>query len=236
MIAIGQKSDYDSGKANNCRDLGGLKAGNKTIKFGKIYRGSNMNDATDAQKTYIKQKMGIALDVDLRTSNGANYQGQRNRLTDALNLGDITIRDANDYTGHTVEEYNGASTLENASNMKATLTRIFNAVHNNTNVYIHCMVGADRTGTVCMILEGLLGVQIADCDKDFELTSFSTVGTRACDGSSNTPEQYPTVIKDINNSNDSGSGDFNSKVYNYCVNHFGISAQAIEQFRNDMLE
>ena len=207
-----------------------------SIKFGKIYRGSNVNDATTTQKNYIVQKMKIGLDVDLRTSNGTDYQGQRNRQQDALNLGNITLRDANDYTGHAIEEYDGASTLENASNMKATLTRIFNAVHNNTNVYIHCMVGADRTGTVCMILEALLGVQMNECDKDFELTSFSVVGTRACDGSANTPPQYPTVLRDINNSSEAGSGDFNTKVYNYCVNHYGISAQAIQQFRTDMLE
>jgi hypothetical protein len=192
-----------------------------------------MNDATSTQKNYILQKMKIELDVDLRSANGEDWQGQRNRQKDALNLGDIALRNADVYKGHAVEEYGGASTLENASNMKATLTRIFNAVHNNTNVYIHCMVGADRTGTVCMILEALLGVQIADCDKDFELTSFSVVGTRACDGSAQTPEQYPTVIRDINNAS---SGDFNTRVYNYCVDHYGISAQAIEQFRSDMLE
>jgi len=35
--------------------------------------------------------------------------------------------------------------------------------------YIHCMLGGDRTGTFCAILEGLLGVDRSDIDKDYEL-------------------------------------------------------------------
>ena len=42
-------------------------------------------------------------------------------------------------------------------------------------VYIHCMLGGDRTGALCTVLEGLLGVSLSDIEKDYELTSFSRV-------------------------------------------------------------
>ena len=40
-------------------------------------------------------------------------------------------------------------------------------------VYFHCHGGADRTGTLAFLLEGLLGVSESDMSKDFELTTYS---------------------------------------------------------------
>ncbi len=39
-------------------------------------------------------------------------------------------------------------------------------------VYLHCVWGADRTGLLCMLLEGVLGVDESSLNKDYELTSF----------------------------------------------------------------
>ena len=41
--------------------------------------------------------------------------------------------------------------------------------------YIHCAGGADRTGSLIYILEALCGVDEADMDIDYELTSFATI-------------------------------------------------------------
>ena len=43
---------------------------------------------------------------------------------------------------------------------------------------MHCWGGADRTGTVAFILEGLCGVSEADLAIDYELTSFTMFGLR----------------------------------------------------------
>ena len=40
-------------------------------------------------------------------------------------------------------------------------------------IYFHCHGGADRTGTLAFLLEGLLGVSESDMAKDFELTTYS---------------------------------------------------------------
>ena len=115
--------------------------------------------------------------------------------------------------------------------MGPTLMRIMNAVHHGVNVYIHCMVGADRTGGTCLYLESLLGIAPERCDIDFELTSFSTVGLRARNGSS--PEQYYTVYNAINNAS---GNTWQEKAINYVVNTLGVDRDMITQFQNDMLE
>ena len=43
---------------------------------------------------------------------------------------------------------------------------------------MHCAGGADRTGTVCFLLEALCGVSLEDAEIEYELTSFSPVGMR----------------------------------------------------------
>ena len=42
--------------------------------------------------------------------------------------------------------------------------------------------GADRTGMMCLLMEGLLGVSESDLLKDYELTTFSIYGHRHRDG------------------------------------------------------
>lgn len=232
MIGIGQKSNYGNDYANNCRDLGGqVTTSGKKLKYGKIFRGSNMDGTTDAQKTYIKTKMKIGLDVDLRS--GSSYGGWNSSQShnNALGLAQISEGDANTYQGWTPEQYSGGSDLKDPSRMRLTLTRIFNAVHNNVNVYIHCYVGADRTGGTCLYLESILGVAPERCDMDFEMTSFSSVGSRTRNGSS--PEQYYTVYSAINGTTGS---TWQEKAINYCVNTLGVSRDLITQFQNDMLE
>ena len=40
------------------------------------------------------------------------------------------------------------------------------------NLYFHCRIGTDRTGTVAYVLEGLLGVPEEDRVEDYELSFF----------------------------------------------------------------
>ena len=236
MVGIGQKSNYGQNYANNCRDLGGqVTTSGKTLKYGRMYRGSNMDNTTSDQKKYLLEKMKIRLDVDLRTS---GYGGNGNSLNNALGnnssgvtMSNITVGDYNTYVGHTQEEYSGGSDLTNRNKMGPTLMRIMNAIHNGVNVYIHCMVGADRTGGTCLYLESLLGVPPERCDMDFEMTSFSCVGSRTRNGSS--PEQFYTVYRAINNATGS---TWQEKAINYCVNTLGVNRDMITQFQNDMLE
>ena len=40
-------------------------------------------------------------------------------------------------------------------------------------VYFHCIYGADRTGTLGVLLDGLLGLSESDIYKEYELTAFA---------------------------------------------------------------
>ena len=224
MIKVGE-SQYGKPYANNCRDFGGLTTvDGKTVRFGKIYRGSNMNHISNNQKTYLLQYMGVGLDVDLRQKrniddNDGTYQ------KDALGLD----------TMHTTEEYYNWETLTAPGSMSSTLSKIFDAVVNKqVGVYIHCMVGADRTGYVCMLLEAILGVRQDLCDTDYEMTSFSgAVGTRRRDDTSKSYYYYPLGIEML--SLEQGS-TLQEKAINYVTSLPGITPADVQAFQDAMLE
>ena len=226
MIKVGE-SPYGRSYANNCRDFGGLATvDGKTVRFGKIYRGSNMNAVTETQKTYLRQYMGVGLDVDLRkkAEDGEEDLGGSHQK-DALDLGDM----------HTTEEYYSWETLTDAASMSSTLSKVIDAVVNKkVGVYVHCMVGADRTGYVCMLLEAILGVRQDLCDTDYEMTSFSgAVGTRRRNDTMQGIYYYPRGIDFIY----AIQGDtFQEKAVNYVVNTLGIPLTDVQAFQAAMLE
>ena len=219
MIKVGDSPDNMS-NANNCRDLGGLvTTDGRTVKYNRIFRGSNMDNTTATQKTYLKQNMGIELDVDLRESSS--------------NPLEVTLSGQN---------YNSFSDLKNVSRMSVTIGDILTAVVNGQNVYVHCKVGADRTGYVCLILEAILGVRQDLCDIDYELTSFF----RALDGgdyrkrndTSRSWYYYPQGITYLTGMT---GNTLQEKVVNYVTkaknqSGLGISAELVQQFQAAMLE
>ena len=73
--------------------------------------------------------------------------------------------------------YATGNAVRNENAMRRSLKSIFEVLADERNypVYIHCNAGADRTGTVAFLINGLLGVSEADLIRDYELTSFSKV-------------------------------------------------------------
>lgn len=71
-----------------------------------------------------------------------------------------------------------------SSNSVTSLANIFRSFADEKNypLYVHCNHGADRTGTVFFLLNGLLGVPYEQLVQDFELTTFSASGTRTRTG------------------------------------------------------
>lgn len=217
MIKVGE-SQYGQNHANNCRDLGGLiTVDGKMVKYGKIFRGSNMDDTPKnndqyGEKAFLLNYLKIGLDVDLRESSGSNPLG-------------VTVSD---------ETYNSIGNLTDKGKMKVTIGDILDAVLDGTGVYIHCKVGADRTGYVCMLLEAILGVRQDLCDTDYELTSFSgAVGTRRRSDTSASYYYYPRGIEFIYQQDGT---TFQEKAVNYVVNELGIPLTEVQAFQNEMLE
>lgn len=219
------------GHANNCRDLGGLevtdKGTNKVIKFGYIFRGTNMDKTTDTEKSILTNFLNIGMDVDLRNerANSSGYNDDGNStcyqpFTTGYNVGYIS------------PGFDSFTDLTTASKVKDVLTAIFDTAKKGKASYFHCYIGADRTGYIAMLIEGLLGVSEKDCSIDYELTSFSeAAGLRYRTGR---PQDY-YFRQGIGFLRGKTGDTFQDKVENY-VKSIGITQSQIDEFKSIVLE
>ena len=154
--------------ARNVRDIGGWTG----LREGRVFRGTELNAVGDhklkigaAGKRVLLKDLGIKTDLDFRAID-AKSRGDcvtNSALGAGVRLADAPIR-----------AYMGMFEL---TNEYAAVVRVF-ADAKNYPVYMHCWGGADRTGTVAFILEGLCGVSEADLAIDYELTSLSMFNLR----------------------------------------------------------
>ena len=159
----------DTGTVRNVRDLGGLPVSytdansqtvTGTVAYGRLFRGEKLNSASATELT----NLGITTEYNV----GDEYSSDTH-LTD-YHLNQVIHYDF-DYNS-------GDENNQNSNYMKAwtAVTNIMTDIANtNTtkNVYFHCRVGADRTGTVAYLLEGLLGVPDEMRYEEYALTNVS---------------------------------------------------------------
>ena len=146
----------------NVRDLGGWQvADGRTIKQGLIYRGTELDGAVEADYCLTErglqqmtEELGIRFDMDLRAK-GPNH-------LDALGT-DVT------HKYYAVAMY--YAILDNQEQLRELFSDL--AEPENYPVYIHCTYGRDRTGSVCYLLEALLGVSDSDLEREYSLTAFT---------------------------------------------------------------
>lgn len=218
------------GHAINCRDLGGkVTTDGKTIKYGMLFRGSNMDATTATEKEYISGYMNVSLDVDLRNGKTTKFgEDGSGYAYDPFKGAYGVSYDCGDFEGDD-------DILPTDKDARRKITKIFtdilSAFSAGKAAYIHCRIGADRTGYICMLLEAVLGVSPKDCSIDFELTSFSKVGTRLRDGNINSSglETYYYIDEYVN------GGTFKDNAYQLLLD-YGVSAEQISLFRKYMLE
>ena len=201
----------------NVRDLGGwATASGKPIKYGFIYRGAEWNGEYQLTPEGIAalRAVGMKAELDLRIDWESAYITQSP-------LGEDVV-----YKRITNEDYY-ESGMQNCKDLyKQDLEFVFDCVKNDKPVYFHCHIGADRTGTLGVILEGLLGVNVSDLYKDYELTTFSYYETHRY------KENIDGIIEYINTLDGETLTD---KFYTYCHKELGLSAKDIADFRQKML-
>lgn len=154
---------------NNLRDLGGLRTlDGRSLKYGKVFRGTNIDGLSSAEKDYMINVMNIGLDVDMRVKKDAKdrtrQESKRVLDPEKVDFSDIGFASFID--------------IKDPEKMRPTMLAILETLQSGKAVYVHCFAGADRTGCVCMLLEALCGVSEKDCTIDYELTAFSCIGPR----------------------------------------------------------
>ena len=222
------------GYANNCRDLGGLKVVDngveKTIRYGLLFRGTNMDRTTkNVEWPILLDFMNVGMDIDLRNgqTTGTIYS------SDGSQTRNRPLPDTVSYTAPGFMDGKNFDDFKNVEKVREVVMAFINTVKSGKAVYFHCYSGADRTGYISMLIEGLLGVSEKDCSIDYELTSFcSSVGERYRTG---LPTDYDfregiTFLRALPGTT------FQNKIETYLVNQVGISQQDINDFKSLMLE
>ena len=147
---------------SNVRDIGNWKTDSgKRIKQGLLIRGTELDGAIESGYRLTNQGLvdmlmqyGIKTDMDLRSSNLASSK-------DAL--GPQVTHKYYDIVG-----YEAIFTDYGKERIKDLFTDLANP--GMYPIYMHCTYGEDRTGTICYLLEALLGVSRGDCLKEFGLS------------------------------------------------------------------
>lgn len=204
----------------NVRDVGGYAALNGKVKYGLIFRGSAMDEwipedrhITDIGKKELIKDIGVRTDLDLRGDTTASalgsgiyfrsvaYQPYTTAITDATQRGYF----------------------------KTMFDYIVERLTNNQPIYIHCSGGCDRTGTLVFLLLGLLGVGESDLAKEYELSSFASLGKYRTRNS--TVYDYSGMVTALK----SYSGATITDKFVAFATACGIASDTINSFRTLML-
>lgn len=202
---------------SNTRDVGGYKTQDgKRVKEGMIIRGTEIDGLVEGGY-YLTDKaaaepFGFKSDMDLRSGElyATVYQSR---------LGD-QVR----HKFFNSPSYSGIFTED----AKPLLRDIFAELANPDSypMYLHCTYGADRTGTIVFLLQGLLGVSEEDMVFEYRLTGFHM----ASYGDS-------TDLNGIFGGLEGTPGDtINEKICTYLIQEVGLTEEELDSIRAILLE
>lgn len=165
------------GRVKNIRDLGGWRtADGRRVRQGLIYRGQGLNDNsvgglnTGANRLmvadlfYMTNTLGIKTDLDLRTDR------ETTGMTGSPLGPSVT------FVHRPSQSYERIFTDAGKKAMAENFRLASDA--KNLPLYFHCIAGADRTGALAYVLNGILGVSKHDLEVDWEATFYPSPNDR----------------------------------------------------------
>jgi 3',5'-cyclic AMP phosphodiesterase CpdA len=222
----------------NVRDLGGLPGlGGKHVRRGRIYRSDGLNNNAhyrDKKKNvlpksewrgpgktrikpktieYIVETLGVKVDLDLRTA-GEVFGMKGSPLGGKVKWMNVS---SSEYAGIGSEKGRAAFVKD---------FRIF-LDEENYPILFHCIAGADRTGSLACILNGLLGVEEDLLHRDWQYT---WTGRKK---PVKAPERRWNSLMSVFNSYEGNT--LNERIERYVIS-CGFTQEDIERFRKLMLE
>ena len=230
-----QKPNIKGGGGRNCRDFGGwITEDGKMIKYRMVYRGGRLNEKwtpyplnKQGEKEVLFE--GIGAELDLRGNSDVMFTPAVEGLA---------------HCAPVIEEGGKTMLTTYKQQTKECFEFVVNSLRQGKPVHFHCSLGRDRTGTLGIILFGILGVPEGDISKEYELTYFAPVGysVSSSDKASNTKPTYKNTRKSWVYSDVApyfwelaGEGSFASGVEKYLLEVAGVSQKDIDDFRSMML-
>ena len=148
---------------DNTRDIGGyVTTAGKTIRKGLLIRGTELdgailtdNVATALDKHKLVDTLGVKTEMDLRDP--------------AVSLGDM-LGESVEHKYYNAPQYEDIFTEDGKAKMKNIFTDLANPDY--YPIYLHCTYGIDRTGTVCYILEAVLGLNEPQLQNEYALSNW----------------------------------------------------------------
>ena len=214
------KTRNNSAEAWNVRDLGGWACDGGTIKYGLLIRGGRI---AAADRAVLVGQLGVQHEIDLRGKEGRDPSD-----------GDVATESplGND-VWFTIAQKAASYALTPVETWQLYLRCVIDAVTHREPVYFHCTAGADRTGTLACVLEGLLGMSQSDIDKDYELTTFYSGSGTDANARRRNEAEWMRLITAIN----AVSGDsFRDKCVHFAVGTCGMTLADINAYRAAMID
>lgn len=203
----------------NVRDLGGWPCDGGAVKYGLLIRGGKL---AAADRDVLVGDLGIQHDLDLRGREGGGSDDEPDMTGSPLGS-DVWYTRTQQYAWYA---------LTPVATWQTYLRCVIDAVTHREPVYFHCTAGADRTGTLACVLEGLLGMSQSDIDKDYELTTFYSGSGSDATARRRNESDWKGLINAIN----AVSGDtFRDKCVRFAVGTCGMSMTDINAFRAAMI-
>ena len=222
------------GRVSNMRDFGGRRtADGRRVRQGMAYRGQGLNDnsltgdvpgenrLTVEDVRYLTGALGIRTDLDLRD------EGETAGMKESPLGAGVTFiqRSSQCYKGIFREDGKKAM----AANFRVFCRRENYPIYFH---YFHCIGGADRTGALAYVLNGVLGVDRHEMETDWESTFYPNIPDANPD-----PDFWCRESHFNNGFGKYGTdGDsWNRRIELYLLD-CGVTKEEIEAFRSIMLE